>query len=290
MKAEVFEGTIPKNSRKLYTVANGSIITAPHNSFLKIGSSDTLFKVENSESITIKRTFSAIDSSSLKIKGNYENRILKGDLIKIFFEEYTATNVSLIEGNSKFEEGDILYCQGGKPTISPKDITGKKCQLIVTSVNKEKEITGVRVLNPGAYVEPPQNPVTAINETEKPIKVSLNFELVENATSVERDVTKIASSSIDTDINLSYDLPIGVTEGEVIIEKYAIYLDRDYAFEDVYNEVCTITRDFSPSQNLPLMAPNNPSFHVVYNKAIEMLEGKISSMENRIKALEHRRH
>ena len=108
MKAEVFEGTIPKNSRKLYTVANGSIITAPHNSFLKIGSSDTLFKVENSESITIKRTFSAIDSSSLKIKGNYENRILKGDLIKIFFEEYTATNVSLSEGNSKFEEGDIL--------------------------------------------------------------------------------------------------------------------------------------------------------------------------------------
>ena len=70
--------------------------------------------------------------------------------------------------------------------------------------------------------------------------------------------------------------------------KQALYLDRDYVYDDAYNEVCCITRDFSPSHQLPLMAPNNPSFHAVYNKAIEMLEEKISNMEQRIRDLERR--
>tara|TARA_R100001163_G_scaffold65836_1_gene65529 strand:+ start:16325 stop:17194 length:870 start_codon:yes stop_codon:yes gene_type:complete len=288
MKAEVFEGTIPKNSRKLYIVANNKTVATPHNAFIKIGSNDTLFKIENSEGITIKRAFAASSADTIKIKGNYQNRILIGDSVKIFFEEYVPSKVTLKKGDSKFKEGDILYCQGGRPSNSPKDITGKRCQLMVTSVNDEGEITNVKISYPGSYIDPPENPVIALNEAEKPIEVSLDFELSESASSIERSVVHIESSSVDSTLRLSYELPTGIQEGEIIIDKQAIYLDRDYIYDDAYNEVCSITRDFSPSHQLPLMAPNNPSFHSVYNKAIEMLEEKISAMEQRIRDLERR--
>ena len=286
MKAEVFQATIPENSKKLYTVAKNGTIATPHGAFLKIGSNDTLFKIENSEEITIKRAFTSIADDSIKIKGNYQNRILTSDVVNIFFEEYITSQATLIKGNSKFKEGDIFYCQGGKPSLSPRDITGKKCQLMVTEVNEKGEVTHIKISYPGSYAIPPENPVVAINEHERPIKVSLEFELSENASKVERNITSVASSNIDTDIKLSYGLPPGVEEGEILIVKKVIYLDREYNYEDVYNEICTITKDFSPSHGLPLMAPNNPSFHNVYNKTVEILEEKISDMEARLRTLE----
>jgi hypothetical protein len=80
-----------------------------------------------------------------------------------------------------------------------------------------------------------------------------------------------------------------VDTGEIMLKKQVIYLDREYNFDDCYCKVCTITKDFSPKNNLPLMAPNTPNVHNIYNKAIEILEEKLSKMENRIKALEKRR-
>ena len=288
MKAEVFEGTIAKNSRKLYTVANNGFIATPHDSFVKIGENNILFKIESSNKITIKRPFTASGKNTIKIKGNYENRILKGDLVNVFFDEYIASSLRLSKASSSLEEGAILYCQGGMPSISSKDITGKKCQIVIDSVNEEGEVANVSISYPGRYVVPPENPVTAINELEKPIEVFLDFDLAETSSSAERNITKISASSIDTELELSYELPIGVTEGEIIIEKFLINLDKDYLYDDAYNEVCAITKDFSPSYDFPLMAPNNPSFHSVYNKTIEMLEEKLSSIEKKIAILERR--
>tara|TARA_R100000008_G_scaffold75564_1_gene54883 strand:- start:12 stop:884 length:873 start_codon:yes stop_codon:yes gene_type:complete len=288
MKAEVFEGAILKGSNDLYIVSENLEITAPHNSFLKIGSSDILFKVEGSKKTTIKRHFELKDKETINIKGIYEGKILPGDIIKIYFDEYVTTNVNLLKSADGHKEGDVLYCQGGLTSSSSLDLTGKLCQLIVEQVNKEGQISKLRVFNPGLYIKTPETPVIAINEANKPVEVELEFDLSDNASSIERNVSSISSSLSSSEISLSYPLPEGVSEGEVIIEKQIIHLDREYTYESTSNELCSITQDFSPNHKLPLMAPNNPSFHAVYNKAIEMLEEKLSEMERKIHELERR--
>ena len=288
MKAEVFEGTICKNSRKLYTVSSNSLVTAPHNSFLKIGSNDILFKVENSEKTTIKRPFQVKDRETIEIKGRYENKILPGDIVEIYFEEYFATDIKLEKGQSGYKEGDILYCQGGLTSSSSLDVTGSLCQLIVENINDKGDIANLRIFKPGLYIQPPEYPTMAINEMEKPIEVNLEFDLADNVSVLERNITSVSSSLSKTELSLSYDLPEEIEQGEIIIQKQIIDIDREYAYEDAYNQICSITQDFSPNHNLPLMAPNNPSFHAVYNKAIEMLEEKLSEMERKIYELERR--
>jgi hypothetical protein len=95
---------------------------------------------------------------------------------------------------------------------------------------------------------------------------------------------------MESTIRLSYKLPLGVEAGEMMLTKQVIFIDREYNFEDCYCKVCTITKDFSPKNRLPLMAPNTPNAHTIYNHAIEMLEQKFSQIENRIKDLERSRH
>ena len=70
MKAEVFEGSILRSSNKLYITFNNRKIATPHNALLKIASNETLFKIESSEELNIKRRFTSLKENEIKIKGN----------------------------------------------------------------------------------------------------------------------------------------------------------------------------------------------------------------------------
>jgi len=289
MKAEVFEGSILRGSTKLYVVSNNRKVATPHNALLKISSNETLFKIENSEELNIKKPFTREKEAIIKIKGNYNYKITPGDSLDLYYDEWKTSGVRLIKGDSKFVVGEILYCQGGIVSRSSQNLTGRQCEIKVTNVSKKGEITQIKIHQHGIYTRLPEGKVTAINERKTPIEVELEFEAADNTSLARRDVTEIESSPVESIIKLSYKLPAGVDTGEIMLKKQVIYLDREYNFDDCYCKVCTITKDFSPKNNLPLMAPNTPNVHNIYNKAIEILEEKLSKMENRIKALEKRR-
>jgi len=290
MKAEVFEGSILRSSNKLYITFNNRKIATPHNALLKIASNETLFKIESSEELNIKRRFTSLKENEIKIKGNYNYKITPGDSLDIYYEEWRASSVELVKGGYNLEVGEILYCQEGIVSNSTQNITGQQCEIKVTKITKKGEASQIEIHQPGAYTQIPEGKVTAINEKDIPLEIKLQFEPAESTPLVQREVQSIGSTPMESTIRLSYRLPLGVETGEMMVTKQVIYIDREYNFEDCYCKVCTITKDFSPKNHLPLMAPNTPNVHTIYNHAIEMLEQKFSQMENRIKELERSRH
>ena len=290
MKAEVFEGSILRSSNKLYITSSNRKIATPHNALLKIASNETLFKIESSEELNIKRRFTSTKEDEIKIKGNYNYKITPGDSIDLYYEEWRACDVQLAKGGHNLEVGEILYCQEGIVSNSTQNITGQQCEIKVTKVTKKGEVSQIEIHQPGAYTQIPEGKVTAINEKDIPIEVKLQFEPAESTPLAQREVQSIESTPMQSTIRLSYRLPLGVETGEMMLTKQVIYIDREYNFENCYCKVCTITKDFSPKNHLPLMAPNSPNVHTIYNHAIEMLEQKFSQMENRIKELERSRH
>tara|TARA_Y100000034_G_scaffold118133_1_gene158472 strand:+ start:288 stop:1160 length:873 start_codon:yes stop_codon:yes gene_type:complete len=290
MKAEVFEGSILRGSNKLYIVSNNRKVATPHNALLKIASNETLFKIESSEELNIKRPFISPEENEIKIKGNYNYKITRGDSVNLYYEEWKASSAELVNGGSNLNAGEILYCQEGVVSNSTQNITGQQCEIKVVKVTEKGEVSQIEIHKGGAYTQIPEGIVTAINEKDIPIKVKLEFEPAESTPMVQREVESVTSTPIESTIKLSYRLPLGVDSGEMIVPKQVIYIDREFNFEDCYCGVCTITKDFSPKNRLPLMAPNTPNVHTIYNQAIELLEQKFTQMENRLKELERIRH
>ena len=287
MKTEIFNASIKTGSRELYTTANSSRVTAPHGAFIKISSNETSYKIEDLKSLTIKRGFEALTPSIIRIKGNFDHKINPEDEASIYHDKYEASSVEkILEQEGSYEIGEILYCQGGIVSSSTEDLTGKMCELKVTKTNEEGKVSQIKINEPGVYSKIPLSPVTATNEKEKPITLNLSFDVLDNSSLADRTIASVKSSITHTDIVLSYELPEGVEKGEIIITKQIIILDREYSHQDVYAQTCSIIKDFSPSNKFPLMAPNSPTAHTIFNIAIEMIEQKFKTIEERLKQLE----
>ena len=181
MKAEVFEGSILRSSNKLYITFNNRKIATPHNALLKIASNETLFKIESSEELNIKRRFTSLKENEIKIKGNYNYKITPGDSLDIYYEEWRASSVELVKGGYNLEVGEILYCQEGIVSNSTQNITGQQCEIKVTKVTKKGEASQIEIHQPGAYTQIPEGKVTAINERDIPVEVKLQFEPAETS-------------------------------------------------------------------------------------------------------------
>ena len=287
MKSEIFNGSIKAGSQELYTTANNSKVSAPHGAFIKISNNETSYKIEDVKTLTIKRRFEVLNSSTLRIKGNFEYKITPQDEISLYYDKHQASSVDkILKQEGSYRKGETLYCQGGVVSSSTENLTGKMCEIEIVSVDDEGKALKTKMNAGGVYNSPPSNPVIAINEKEKPITLNLTFDILDDSNVTGRTVSSVNSSSTHSDLTLSYDIPKGVQEGEIILIKQIIVLDREYSHEGIYSEICSIIKDFSPSLRFPLMAPNSPTAHTIFNTAIEMVEEKFKAMEERIKRLE----
>ena len=290
MKTEIFNASVKTGSRELYTTANSSRVTAPHGAFVKISSNETSYKIDTLKSLTIKRRFETLDRSTIRIKGNFDFKITPEDEVSIYHDQYRASSVEeILEQEGAYEIDEILYCQGGIVASSTSDLTGKMSEVQVSNVDEKGKAAKIKITEAGVYSVIPSNPITAINEKEKPVLLNMSFEVLDDSSVVDRTVSGVNSSSTYTDASLSYKLPPGVEEGEIIIRKQIIILDREFSNENVYAETCSIMKDFSPSNKFPLMAPNSPTAHTIFNIAVEMIEEKFTNIENRLKQLEKRK-
>lgn len=287
MNTEVFEASIQKGTNKLITTADNRHIVAPHGAFVKISSNEITFKIQNAETLNLKKKFVAESENVLKIKGNHEYKITPSDNATIYYDNYYASQITkIINGSDGLEVGEILYCRDGVATVSSDNLSGKVCELKVTATDDKGKATALSINEEGVYNTPPPNPVQAINEKEKIVEVEIDFEPLDATSLSERVFSRVDASPTETVITLSYPLPKGVKSGEIILSKQIINLDKDYAFPSVYQKTCSIISDFSPVNSFPLMAANNPSMHAVYNTAIEMIEDKLKKIEDRLKKLE----
>ncbi len=289
MKPEIFEASLSQGSNSLY-IQSGKKINIRNGAFIKLGSNDIFYRTESTEFINIKRKFK-VDRNWLSIKGNYLYKISPNDNCEITFEEYQAYNIEEIGKNSiKYTVGEKLYAQGGKTSSSSGNLTGEYTEIEVRKIGPDYEITEAVITKPGLYITPPSNPVPVMNENGDLIEMDLEFDSAENISILERDIDQIKSEDNLTHLKPSYLLPEGVTEGELVISKQIISLDRAYASESFESELCEITFDYSPVNGIPLLPPHSIDPQTTYNEAIKIIDGKLLELDKRITRMENRNY
>ena len=287
MKPEIFEASIEKGSDKLYVISNRQV-GVKNGAFIKLGINDIFYRAENTETLNLKRKFTAEDKT-LTIKGNYNYKLISSDSLNISFDEYEAVAVSAIEPHSeKYTVGQKIYVQGGTTSSSAENVTGEYTELEVEKTDSEGQVLSLIISKPGKYISPPSSPVEIMSEEGKIIKAKIEFDYSAETSLVQRHLTFVEGSGNETKLGIAYALPKEVKEGEFTLSKQIIYLDKPYASESLDGETCQITFDFSPVNGIPLLPPNSIDPQSTYNEAVKIIDQKFLDLEKRIKNLENR--
>ena len=184
-----------------------------------------------------------------------------------------------------FKEGDRFFAQGGVPSSSSENLTGKYTEIKIKNIDKNSRVT-LAIADKGKYIIPPSNPVSLMDSQGKTINAEIEFDTSPNASILERDITDVEFTGEGTKINISYPLPDGVKEGEIVIVKQALNLNRKYNGETLDAELCQITFDYSPVNGIPLLPPNSIDPQSTYNEAVGIIDQKFQLLEKRLKKLE----
>ena len=285
MKPEIFKASGERGTNKLYTLCHKKVLTE-NGAFIKIGENNIFYRVESCEDITIKRKFT-VENGKIILKGNFDFKISEGDILKLYITEYEAVSFGEIKPHKDhFVEGEKIYAQGGITSSSQENLTGEYVSFEVAEVNGEGNITELVMVDSGRYLTPPESPVKVMNQDEKIIEVDIEFDTSTQTLSLEREVSIIDGGPLRTEISLSYNLPLSVREGELLVSKQIIYLDKPYSAESFESEPCQITFDFSPVNGIPLLPPNALDPAATYNKAVEIIDTRLSDIEARLAKLE----
>ncbi len=285
MKPETFEASIEKGSNKLY-LRSSFEVAVRNGAFIKLGSNDVFYKTESAEKINIKRKFSA-NGAQLTIKGNFDHKLFMGDSAKISFEEFEAINLEkIIDQTGTYKAGEKLYGQGGITSSSNGNVTGEYAEAEVKKIDENGKILELSLTSPGLYICQPGSPVEFMNEEGNTVKVETEFDYSSQSSLIERDFSFVESDGKETSITLTYPLPKGVTNGEFIVSKQVISLNKNYDDESFENELCQITFDYSPVNGIPLLPPNSIDPQTTYNEAVIIIENKLQELDKRLTRME----
>ena len=287
MKPEVFEGSIQKGTNQLYITTERQVI-AKNGAFVKIAGNEIFYRVENIETINLKKKFDS-RGKSLVVKGDFTYKIAPNDIINLSFQEYEAVSFSNLKTNeSAYKVGEKIYAQGGSPSSNNTNLTGQYTEFTVQSIDDEGKILKLKMTRPGKYILPPSNPVSIMNQDGNVVYVDLQFEESPEQSILERQITYVENKEGATSLGILYPIPQIVEEGELTLRKQILLLDKPYAGESIDGKICEMTFDFSPLNGIPLLPPASLDPHATFNEAIRVIEQKFLDLEKRISNLENR--
>jgi len=286
MKSQSFLGSVNYGSRELYTSTNQEVV-ASNGDFIKIGSNEVFYQIEDYKTLNLKKKYEC-HGKYITIKGDYTFKISRGDSARLYFTEYEAVNINkILGGPEKYTFGEIFYAQGGTPSSSRENLTGKYTELKVTAVNDDGTIQTLEIVDGGKYLSTPDNPITARDTEGKPLQVELEFDHSSDSSVFERDFTVVEYKDGKTHLQLSYPFPKEIKEGELILSKQIVYLNKEYGASPQLRATCQTTADFSPINKIPLVPPNAVAPHAIYNKAVEIVDNRLGDIERRLSKLEN---
>ena len=287
MKPEVFEGSIQKGTNQLYITTETQVI-AKNGAFDKIAGNEIFYRVENIETINLKKKFDS-RGKSLVVKGDFTYKIASNDIINLSFQEYEAVSFSNLKTNeSAYKVGEKIYAQGGSPSSNNTNLTGQYTEFTVQSIDDEGKILKLKMTRPGKYILPPSNPVSIMNQDGNVVYVDLQFEESPEQSILERQITYVENKEGSTSLGILYPIPQIVEEGELTLREQILLLDKPYAGESIDGKICEMTFDFSPLNGIPLLPPASLDPHATFNEAIRVIEQKFLDLEKRISNLENR--
>jgi len=274
--------SIAKGDNIAYATYEPSISAVKDGSFLRFESENCFYVIQCKESTEFLHDFEVIGDSSVIVKEDLSGKIHCSDIVDLVFREYELDIVvAIVNAGSGYAVGDVLTVRGGKPSLNVSDGLYNAIQIVLNGV-KDGGVSRIGVKNRGKYIEPPLSEVELEGGKGKDAKFELAYKPLNAVTKVKRTVRGIEIKNSETIIQLDSLIPPFITMGKLIYNKWLFYLATPYLSDTKVGVGFSVSRDFTPNLNIPLMASDSFTTDVVYNKAIHMLEDEILKLNKRI--------
>jgi hypothetical protein len=256
-------------------------------SYIRVENEGIFYEIAKIRPFFYIKDFTVVGPTQIAIRENTSINLIPGDVLDISYKEYGMTAVvDLLNGGSGYKEGDELFIGSGKVSFDSNVGMGLNTTFTVQEVNGNGTITRFGLKESGKYIEPP----TAISNLEggsgTGAVIHLQYDLLDNRAIIERAVSHIVFEENITYVHFNYVFPKNLTQGKFSVNKWEMFLTGNYIGPSRFDVTYDIARDFTPHAKLPLLVKNSLTVDVVVNKAFTLIDNKIQSVDERLKALE----
>lgn len=256
---------------------------------IKFGADKVFYKIAKKNQVFYIKDFIKGSPNCLKVTEDTQENISVGDDLTISYKEYEAfTVLSVITPGEGYRVGETITLKGG--IVSPDLESGVKepGSFIVLEVNENGGVVKIGPNKRGKYTVTPNAQANVSGFYGKNCVLEVEYALINNRKLVEKQVVALSKDNGQTFIYLNGAIPDGITMGKLSIEKWEIYLTEKYQGDTKVNVKFETIQDFTPYYNVPLLAANSFSQHVVFNQAMALFDLKIFELENRVRELENK--
>lgn len=254
---------------------------------IKFGADKVFYKIANKNQVFYIKDFIKASPNCLRITEDTQENICVGDDLTVSYKEYEAfTVLSIVEPGQGYRVGETVTLKGGIVSQDLESGVKEAASYIVLEVNENGGVTKIGPNKRGKYTVTPDVKCYTTGFYGKNCVLEMEYGLINNRKLVEKQVNIIVKENGHTFIYLNGSIPDGINTGKLSIEKWEIALTEKYQGDTKIDVKFETFQDFTPHYNVPLLAANSFSSHVVFNQAVALFDLKISELEARINELE----
>ena len=275
--------SVIKNSDKVVACSKANWNQVRLGSFITISGDEIYYRIVDKSKFLYEQEVQVINESILKVNKNIGANLNIDDDILFKHKEYEITSANVLNGGSGYEEGDILKVEGGQCAYNSSDEIDLPCNLKVTSVGDNGEVTEVEINHEGVYVLPPSDECFVSNGKGEGATFRISNIMRDKSSLEDRSISDIELNADHTLIYLNSPLPPRLKTGTIKTEKWELTLNRKYLGDSKFNANYEIAKDFTPNLELPLMnSSNSNSSFLLYNEAITIIDQKLKEIEDKL--------
>jgi len=282
-----YVASIIKGTNRAIGESENDWVTVRPGSYLKFENDHGHYVVASSNEFFYIKDFTCDDLVRIRLEENVGGNLTRSDVVKITYKEYELKLlINIINKGSGFcLEDNVLL--PGELSVDINDNLTDPCHLVVTEINEEGGVEKLEVVSKGKYLTQPDSEILTVSDAKGVnLKIKAEYQEKPQRATIEKTIKSVERQDGHSYATLLYPLPKGVAKGKVSIRKWELFLSSSYAGETKFDEICHITRDFTPNLKLPLMSEGGGNKEMAFNEAISFLDAKVGYLEKRIKLLE----
>lgn len=286
MKQTVGYGiSINHNSNIIYTSSQTDWSKVRQGAFIRIGNNNSFNTISECNPYFLIKEFQVESPKSIVISYNeeeYMNDILEKDVVTISYKEFELDSIyGFISKGQNYRKNSLLYLTGGTQSSSFGSNAQTDIILNVLEVGPNGELEKIGIKSKGKYLIPPSNHCAIRSEFGSGAILDCDFKELSHRSKLEREVLFVKYEAGKVTLILNYALPIGLQEGKISIDKYAVSLKEIYTGPQVINGEYFLSFDFTHNFNFPIMPPNCPRPDIVYNNFVLTLDSVLKQLTSK---------
>lgn len=283
MKTFEFTASVLFNTNRVVSTTEETWESIRPNSYIKIGDDEAFYSVGKIEPLFYVKDFKKNSSNQVSINGDIDINLLEGDCVNVSFKEFELLTVfNCSKTGSGYKTGETITVSGGKPITD--NITGhvQTMSFIITKTDDNGGILQIQLSQRGRYYVAPEREAEVSGGSGSGATILIECRAKDERTIVERTIIKMDKNSAGATLTFDAPIPEGVEDGKLSANKWQMFLTSTYAGDTKINQKYTITRDFTPFLNIPLLVKGSSNPEAIYNLSMNILDKRFKELADKL--------